>query len=82
LLLNNKEVRDVIDTIAKKAVLILGRFTPERKAVLDALRETLRIDGYLPILFDLDKPASRDIQVCCKLFKKKLLLLLNRRQKN
>ena len=35
LLLNNPKIRDVIDTIGKKAVLILGRFTPERKAVLD-----------------------------------------------
>src|SRR5436305_12152586 len=61
LLLNNPKIRDVIDTIAKKAVLILGRFTPERKAVLDALREELRIHGYLPILFDFDKPGSQDL---------------------
>jgi hypothetical protein len=61
LLLNNKEIRDVIDTIAKKAVLILGRFTPERIAVLDALRKALRTEGYLPILFDFDKPSSRDL---------------------
>src|SRR6266851_4546144 len=60
LLLNNEEIRDVIDTIAKKAVLILGRFTPERKVVLDALREELRTQGYLPILFDFDKPSSQD----------------------
>src|SRR6266567_3426303 len=61
LLLNNPKIRDVIDTIAKKAVLILGRFTPERKAVLDAIREALREIGYLPIVFDFEKPASRDI---------------------
>jgi len=61
LLLNNPKIRDVIDTIAKKAVLILGRFTLERKAVLDALREALRAQGYLPILFDFEKPSSRDI---------------------
>src|SRR5438034_118707 len=60
LLLNNSKIRDVIDTIAKKAVLILGRFTPERKAVLDALREALRTNGYLPILFDFEKPSSRN----------------------
>jgi uncharacterized protein YjbI with pentapeptide repeats len=60
LLLNNEEIRDVIDTIAKKAVLILGRFTPERKAVLDALREALRRHEYLPILFDFEKPSSRN----------------------
>jgi hypothetical protein len=61
LLLNNAEIRDIIDTIARKAVLILGRFTPECKAVLDALREALRTHGYVPILFDFDKPASRDL---------------------
>ncbi len=60
MLLNNPKIRDVIDTIARKAVLILGRFTPERKAVLDALREALRTYGYLPILFDFDKPSSQD----------------------
>lgn len=61
LLLNNKEIREVIDTIATKAVLILGRFTPVRKAVLEALRKELRLKGYLPILFDFDKPSSQDL---------------------
>jgi Pentapeptide repeats (8 copies) len=61
LLLNNAEIREVIDTIARKTVLILGRFTPERKAIPDAIREELRTRGFLPILFDFDKPASRDI---------------------
>jgi Pentapeptide repeats (8 copies) len=61
LLLNNPKIRDVIDTIAKKAILILGRFTPKRKVVLDELREALRKQDYLPILFDFEKPASRDI---------------------
>ena len=60
LMLNNRKVRDVIDTITSKAVLILGRFTDERKAVLDALRDELRKRNYLPILFDFDKPRSRD----------------------
>ena len=61
LLLRNDKIRQVIDTITSKIVLILGRFTPERKAVLDALRDELRRRDYLPILFDFDKPASRDI---------------------
>jgi hypothetical protein len=61
LLLNNQKIRDVIDTITSKAVLILGRFTDERKAVLDALREELRKRDYLPILFDFSVPARRDI---------------------
>ncbi len=61
LLLNSPKIREVIDTIAKKAVLILGRFSPKRKAVLDALKDALRQQEYLPILFDFEKPASRDI---------------------
>ena len=61
LLLNNAEIREVIDTITSKVVLILGRFTPERKAVLDALREELHKRNYSPVLFDFEKPASRDL---------------------
>ena len=61
LLLNNQKIRNVIDTITSKAVLILGRFTDKRKAVLDALRHELRERDYLPILFDFDKPASKDL---------------------
>ena len=61
LLLHNEKIRDVIDTITSKVVLILGRFTDERKAVLDALREELRKRDYLPILFDFAVPATRDI---------------------
>ena len=61
LLLNNARIRHVIDTIGKKAVLILGRFTPDRKAILDRIRETLRHLGFLPILFDFEKPSTRDI---------------------
>jgi hypothetical protein len=59
LLLNNERVRKVIDTIASKVVLILGRFTPERKAVLDAVREELRKRDYLPIVFDFEKPSTQ-----------------------
>ena len=45
-MLHNQKIRDVIDTITSKAVLILGRFTDERKAVLDALRDELRKRNY------------------------------------
>ena len=59
LLLENKEIRDVIDTIGKKAVLILGRFSDERKPVLDALRDELRKHDYLPIMFDFASSARQ-----------------------
>jgi hypothetical protein len=61
LLLHNEQIRGIIDTITSKAVLILGRFTPERKAVLNAMRDELRHRNYLPIVFDFEKPASRDL---------------------
>src|SRR6266702_419138 len=61
LLLNNEKIRDVINTLTTKSVLILGRFTPERKAILDAIRVVLRQHNYLPILFDFDQPNTRDI---------------------
>jgi uncharacterized protein YjbI with pentapeptide repeats len=61
LLLKNATLRDVIDTIRSKAVLILGRFTPERKAVLDALRNALRNRNYSPIVFDFEGPASLNL---------------------
>ena len=61
LLLHNEKIRYIIDTITSKVVLILGRFTSERKAVLDTIREEVRRFNYLPVMFDFNKPASRDI---------------------
>lgn len=61
LLLNNEKIRSVIDTITSKVVLILGRFTEERKAVLDALRDKLRTRELTPVLFDFTKPDSKDV---------------------
>ena len=54
-------VRKVIDTITSKVVLILGRFTAERKPVLAAVREELRKPDDLPIMFDFEKPSNRDL---------------------
>jgi uncharacterized protein YjbI with pentapeptide repeats len=61
LLLNNHRIRNVIETITSKAVLILGRFTPSRKAVLEALRDALRDRGYVPLLFDFTPAPERDL---------------------
>jgi uncharacterized protein YjbI with pentapeptide repeats len=61
LILNNKEIRDVINILTSKSVLILGRFAiPERKAILDALRNKLREYDLLPIVFDFDRPSNKD----------------------
>jgi hypothetical protein len=59
LLLSNEKLRDVLDTVGKKGVLILGRFG-ERKPILDKLRARLRELGFAPMVFDFEKPASKD----------------------
>ena len=60
LILNNSKLRNVIDTIGNKGVLILGRFQEDRKLVLDALRMELRHRNFIPIVFDFDRPTTRD----------------------
>src|SRR5205807_714041 len=57
----NKEIREVVDAVTAKVVLILGRFTPKRKAILNALRDELRKRNYTPVVFDFENPASRDL---------------------
>jgi uncharacterized protein YjbI with pentapeptide repeats len=62
LLLHNPNIRRVINTIGRRGVLILGRFTPERKQVLDAIRDELRRHGLVPILFDFDRPVGLSVR--------------------
>jgi hypothetical protein len=61
LLIDNKQIKDLIDTMTSKVVLLLGRFTPERKDVLDKVKTEIHRYGYVPVLFDFDKPASKDV---------------------
>lgn len=63
LLLHNEKMRAVLDTITSKVVLILGRFSSERKTVLDALREALRRhpNSYIPVLFDFAPQANKPV---------------------
>jgi len=60
LLQNNPRIREVIDTITSKVVLLLGRFTPKRKVVLDTIRERLRTKNYSPVVFDFKKPITQN----------------------
>jgi len=56
-------VSRMLSDIAERSVLILGRFTDKRKAILDAIRRTLATPPhqYVPLLFDFDKPGDRDL---------------------
>ena len=60
LMLHNEKIRRVIDTIGEKGVLILGRFTKERKRILDGIRRGLRELGFVPMMFDFERPTQRD----------------------
>jgi uncharacterized protein YjbI with pentapeptide repeats len=60
LLLHNEKIRDVIDTIGRKGVLLLGRFTEGRIEVLERLRAKLRELGFVPMVFNFDKPETKD----------------------
>ena len=60
LLLHNEKIRDVIDTIGRKGVLLLGRFTEGRITILERLRDKLRSLGYVPMVFNFDKPETKD----------------------
>ena len=51
----------VVHTLTNRAVLILGRFTEERRAVLEAIAEELRLFNDLPIIFTFDKPPDRSV---------------------
>jgi len=66
LILNRKKLRNIIDNITSKSVLILGRFTAERKAVLDAMANELRHHNLLPIIFDFERASSRDFSETIK----------------
>jgi len=60
-LLKNKNIRDAIDFIAFKMVLILGHFTSRRRNVLYAIKSELRQHHYWPIFFDYQKAMTRDL---------------------
>jgi uncharacterized protein YjbI with pentapeptide repeats len=67
LLLHNEKIRDVIDTIGRKGVLLLGRFTEGRMVILERLREKLRDLGFVPMVFNFDKPETKDFSETVRL---------------
>jgi hypothetical protein len=77
----NPKISDVIDATTSKAVLILGPFTPpERKVVLDAMRDELRKRDYLPIVFDFEVPARRNITETVTLLAAGIAITFTRRR--
>jgi hypothetical protein len=60
LLLHNARLRDTIDAIGKKGVLLLGRFSDGRIAVLERLCEALRHRDFVPMVFNFERPQTKD----------------------
>ena len=54
-------VANLISASAKRVVLILGRFLPRRKTVLNRLAEALRDRGKVPVIFDFPGPNNREV---------------------
>lgn len=61
--LDGEGVSRMLSEIAASSVLILGRFTSQRKAILDAIRTGLSTPprSYIPIIFDFEKPDDRTL---------------------
>ena len=63
MLTNNSTLRGVIDTLTSKIVLILGRFTPGRKPILDKLKAHIyKTSGLVPVIFDFKKPTQTTVE--------------------
>jgi hypothetical protein len=60
LFLESDKVRKLFENMGSKGVLVLGRFSEERKRLLDAICHKLRELGYLPLVFDFKKPSQYD----------------------
>jgi hypothetical protein len=59
LMLENSEIRNVIDTLTSKVVLLLGRFTGGHKQVLEMMRGEFLKRDLVPVIFDFEKPRDR-----------------------
>lgn len=58
LLLNHYQIRQVING-SSQIVLILGNFaSAERQEILGAIRDRLRQNSFVPVVFDLDRPSE------------------------
>ena len=60
LLIENQDIREVSDAMAKRIVLILGNFSAERAAELDTIRALLRKRHYAPLKLDARLPGGTE----------------------
>jgi uncharacterized protein YjbI with pentapeptide repeats len=67
LISTNSNLRRVIEATSTTAVLILGRFSADGLATINAIREELRRNGLVPIVFDFDGPDTRNVSETIRL---------------
>jgi uncharacterized protein YjbI with pentapeptide repeats len=60
MLLHHEKARYEVFSITLNTVLVIGRFSPERKPVLAAIKEALRRVDYSPLVLDFHLPGSGD----------------------
>jgi uncharacterized protein YjbI with pentapeptide repeats len=62
LLLNSAKLRNVVNAVTEKGVLLLGRFSDGGLERLNAIAQGLRDhpNQYLPIVFDFERPTDRN----------------------
>ena len=60
MLLHHEKARYEVFSITLNTVLVIGRFLPDRKPVLAAIKEALRRGEYSPLVLDFYLPGSGD----------------------
>ena len=60
MLLHHERARYEVFSITLNTVLVIGRFPPERKPVLEAIKDALRRRDYSPLVLDFHLPGSGD----------------------
>jgi hypothetical protein len=60
LLLQYEKLRDVLNSVVERGVLILGRFGGGGLELLHAIAAKLRETNYLPMIFDFERPDDRN----------------------
>jgi len=60
MLLHHEKARYEVFSITLNTVLVIGRFPPDRKSVLAAIKDALRRGEYSPLVLDFHLPGSGD----------------------
>lgn len=60
MLLHHEKARYGVFSITLNTVLVIGRFPPERRPVLQAIKDALRRSDYSPLVLDFHLPGSGD----------------------